>query len=103
MFKKYLRTQCSAGVAENLKKSKRFLTNYLSIMKLQELNHEEAKEINGGLLGLFGNNDSQSSGSLIGKLGIHFSNHSVDEDGSSESTNFGTNLDLGGIFNSLNS
>ena len=71
-------------------------------MKLQELNHTEAQEINGGLLG-FGNNDSQSSGSLLGSLGIHFSNQSVDDDGSSESTSFGTNLDLGGIFNLLKS
>ena len=70
-------------------------------MKFQELNQEEAREINGGLLGLGNSNDSQSSGGLFGALGINFSNESVDDDGSSESTNFGTNLDLGGIFNSI--
>ena len=69
-------------------------------MKFQELNSVEAQEINGGLLG-FGSNDSQSSGGLFGSLGIHFSNQSVDDDGSSESTSFGTNLDLGGIFKSI--
>jgi len=72
-------------------------------MKFQELNQVEAQEVNGGLLGLFGNNDSQSGGSLLGSLGINFSNQSVDSDGSSDSTSFGTNLDLGGIFKSLNS
>lgn len=70
-------------------------------MKLQELNHTEMQEINGGLLGLFGNNDSQSSGSLIGGLGINFSNESKDEDGSWDKSSFGLNLDLGGIFNSI--
>lgn len=69
-------------------------------MKLQELNIDEMKTINGGLLGL-GNSDSASSGSLIGNLGIHFSNESKDEDGSWEKTSFGTNLDLGGIFSSI--
>ncbi|TDE16472.1 hypothetical protein [Dyadobacter psychrotolerans] len=69
-------------------------------MKLQELNLAEMREINGGLLGL-GNNDSQSSGGLFGGLGINFSHESVDDDGSSEKTSFGLNLDLGGIFNSL--
>jgi hypothetical protein len=71
------------------------------IMKLQELNHTEMQEINGGLLGLFGNNDSQTSGGILGGLGINFSNESVDSDGSSDKTNFGLNLDLGGIFNSI--
>jgi hypothetical protein len=70
-------------------------------MKFQELNSVEMKEINGGLLGLGNNNDSQSSGGLFGGLGINFSNESVDDDGSSEKTNFGLNLDLGGIFNSI--
>ena len=70
-------------------------------MKLNELNAQEMKDINGGLLGLGNSNDSQSSGGLFGMLGINFSNQSVDDDGSSESTNFGTNLDLGGIFNSI--
>lgn len=70
-------------------------------MKLQELTSAELKDINGGLLGLGNSNDSQSSGGLFGALGINFSNSSVDEDGSSESTSFGTNLDLGGIFNSI--
>ena len=70
-------------------------------MKFQELNSAEAREINGGLLGLGNSNDSQSSGGLFGSLGIDFSNKSVDEDGSSDSTSFGTNLDLGGIFKSI--
>ena len=70
-------------------------------MKLQELNFAEMNEINGGLLGLGSSNDSQSSGGLFGSLGIHFSNESIDDDGSSEKTSFGLGLDLGGIFNSL--
>lgn len=69
-------------------------------MKFQELNAAEMNEINGGLLGL-GNGDSQSSGSLLGSLGLSFSNESVDSDGSSEKTNFGLGLNLGGIFNSI--
>ena len=69
-------------------------------MKFQELNATEMKDINGGLLGL-GNNDSSSSGGLFGSLGINFSNESVDKDGSSDKTNFGLGLDLGGIFNSI--
>jgi hypothetical protein len=70
-------------------------------MKLQELNAQEMKEINGGLLGLGSGSDSQSSGGLFGGLGINFSNESVDEDGSSDKSSFGLNLDLGGIFNSI--
>lgn len=69
-------------------------------MKLQELNVAEMNEINGGLLGL-GSNDSASSSGLFGSLGINFSNELVDNDGSSEKTNFGLGLDLGGIFNSI--
>ncbi|MBE9461031.1 hypothetical protein ACFP1I_19155 [Dyadobacter subterraneus] len=69
-------------------------------MKLQELNVAEMNEINGGLLGL-GSSDSASSGGLFGGLGINFSHESVDDDGSSEKTNFGLGLDLGGIFNSI--
>lgn len=69
-------------------------------MQFQELNANEMQQINGGLLGL-GSNDSSTSGGLIGSLGIHFSNESVDEDGSSEKTSFGLGLDLGGIFNSI--
>ncbi|KQS33557.1 hypothetical protein [Dyadobacter sp. Leaf189] len=70
-------------------------------MKFQELNSAEMKQINGGLLGLGSSSDSASSGSLIGSLGIAFSNESVDDDGSSEKTQFGLGLDLGGIFNSI--
>ena len=70
-------------------------------MELQQLNAQEMKDINGGLLGLGNSNDSQSSGGLFGSLGIDFSNKSVDKDGSSDSTSFGTNLDLGGIFKSI--
>ncbi|MBE9461032.1 hypothetical protein ACFP1I_19150 [Dyadobacter subterraneus] len=69
-------------------------------MKLQELNFAEMNEINGGLLGL-GNSDSASSSGLFGALGLNFSNESVDDDGSSDKTNFGLGLDLGGIFNSI--
>jgi len=70
-------------------------------MKLQELNFAEMNEINGGLLGLGGSNDSATSSGLFGSIGLHFSNESVDEDGSSEKTNFGLGLDLGSIFNSI--
>ena len=70
-------------------------------MKFQELNSTEMKEINGGLLGLGGSSDSASSGGLFGSLGIAFSNESVDDDGSSQKTQFGLGLDLGGIFNSI--
>ena len=70
-------------------------------MKLKELNFAEMNEINGGLLGLGSSSDSQSSGGLFGSLGIHFSNESIDDDGSSEKTSFGLGLDLGGIFNSI--
>ena len=69
-------------------------------MKFQELNATEMNEINGGLLGL-GSSDSSSSGGLFGGLGLSFSNESMDEDGSSEKTQFGLGLDLGGIFNSI--
>ncbi len=70
-------------------------------MKFQELNSAEMREVNGGLLGLGNSSDSASSGSLLGSLGVAFSNESVDEDGSSEKTQFGLGLDLGGIFNSI--
>lgn len=70
-------------------------------MKFQELNAAEMNEINGGLLGLGSSNDSQSSGGLFGALGLNFSTESVDDDGSSDKTNFGLGLDLGGIFNSI--
>ncbi len=70
-------------------------------MKFQELSQTEMKEVNGGLLGLGNSSDSASSGALLGSLNIGFSNESVDDDGSSEKTQFGTSADLGGIFNSI--
>ncbi|SDE99273.1 hypothetical protein SAMN04487996_108146 [Dyadobacter soli] len=68
-------------------------------MKLQELNAQEMREINGGLLGLGG--DSSSTGGITGALGLNFSNESKDEDGSWEKTSFGLGLDLGAILNSI--
>lgn len=77
-------------------------------MKLQELNHNEMTEINGG--GLFGNSDSSNSGSLLGSLGIgnllSFSTETTDGDETTKSSfslGNGINLDLGGLFESLRS
>lgn len=77
-------------------------------MKFQELNQNETTEVNGG--GLFGNSDSSNSGGLLGNIGIgnllSFSTSSQDGDESSSSSfslGNGINLDLGGVFNSLNS
>ncbi|WP_316800735.1 hypothetical protein [Pedobacter frigidisoli] len=77
-------------------------------MKMQELNLNEMKEINGG--GIFGNNDSASSGGLGGALNIgnllSFSNSTQDGDESS-STSFSLGNNIGGseagIFDSLKS
>jgi len=76
-------------------------------MKMQELNLNEMKAINGG--SLFGNNDSSNSGGLFGALGIGnlLSYESSSQDGdesthSSGSIGNGINLDLGGIFDSMN-
>lgn len=65
-------------------------------MKLQELNSQELKDINGGLLGL-GNGDVGITGILEGVLGVSH----TDENGNTESTdiNFGLGGLLGGIFN----
>ena len=77
-------------------------------MKMQELNLNEMKEINGG--GIFGNNDSASSGGLGGALNIgsllSFSSTSQDGDeSSSTSFSLGNNIggSLSGIFDSLRS
>ncbi|GAA3970999.1 hypothetical protein GCM10022246_24390 [Pedobacter ginsengiterrae] len=77
-------------------------------MKMQELNLNEMKEINGG--GIFGNNDSASSGGLGGSLGIgnllSFSNSTQDGDESSNTSfSLGNNIggSLAGIFDSLKS
>ncbi|TDO24456.1 hypothetical protein [Pedobacter duraquae] len=77
-------------------------------MNFQELNQNEMTEINGG--GLFGNNDSSSTGGLLGNIGIgnllSFSSSTQDGDESSSSSfsvGNGINLDLGGLFNSLSS
>lgn len=77
-------------------------------MKMQELNLNEMKEINGG--GIFGNSDSASSGGLGGALSIgnllSFSNSTQDGDeSSSTSFSLGNNIggSLAGIFDSLKS
>ncbi|RBQ11707.1 hypothetical protein [Pedobacter miscanthi] len=77
-------------------------------MKMQELNLNEMKEINGG--GIFGNNDSANSGGLGGALNIgnllSFSSSSQDGDeSSSTSFSLGNNIggSLAGIFDSLKS
>ncbi|WP_443946711.1 hypothetical protein ACJVDH_06295 [Pedobacter sp. AW1-32] len=77
-------------------------------MKMQELNLNEMKEINGG--GLFGNSDSASTGGLGGVLNIgnllSFSNSTQDGDESSSSSfSLGNGIggNLAGIFDSLNS
>ncbi|KQM76264.1 hypothetical protein ASE74_19620 [Pedobacter sp. Leaf216] len=77
-------------------------------MKLQELNLNEMKEINGG--GLFGGNDSSNSGGLLGSIGIgnllSFSNETQDGDESSKTSfSLGNNIggSLQGLFQSLTS
>lgn len=77
-------------------------------MKLQELNLNEMKDINGG--GLFGNNDSSNSGGLVGNLGIgnllSFQSQTQDGDEASASAfslGDNINLNLGGVFDSLKS
>ncbi|MCH5600841.1 hypothetical protein [Niabella ginsengisoli] len=64
-------------------------------MKLQELNIEEMKSVNGGLLGL-GDGSLGLTGVLEGAIGIS----NTDEDGNTESTQIGFGLGsmLGGIF-----
>ncbi|MEN0094033.1 MAG: hypothetical protein AAGB30_01540 [Pedobacter sp.] len=75
-------------------------------MKMQELNLNEMRAINGG--GLFGNNDSSNSGGLLGSIGIgnllSYENSSQDGDESTHSSGSignGINLDLGGIFHNM--
>ncbi|MES2829713.1 MAG: hypothetical protein V4687_16265 [Bacteroidota bacterium] len=77
-------------------------------MKLQELNQEELNAINGG--GLFDSSDSSSNGGILGAIGIGnlLSTESYSKDGdeeswSSTSLGNGINLDLGGLFNSMQS
>jgi len=64
-------------------------------MKLQELNFDELKNVNGGLLGL-GDGSSSLGGVLEGMLGVSH----TDEDGNTESTNvnFGLGSMFGGMF-----
>lgn len=76
-------------------------------MKLQELNANELTQINGG--GLF-NSDSASSSGLTGGLGIGnllsiqtYSKDGDEESASSFSLGNGIDLNLGGMFDSLNS
>ncbi|UYQ94931.1 bacteriocin [Chitinophaga horti] len=67
-------------------------------MKMQELNINEMQQINGGLLGLFGNDSSSAlSGLLEGYIGIT----TVDEDGDTNSTKI--NFGLGSMFGSSSS
>lgn len=79
-----------------------------NVMKLQELNVNEMKEINGG--GLFGSNDSANAGGIGGALSIgnllSFSSSSQDGDESSSSSfSLGNNIggNLAGIFDSISS
>jgi hypothetical protein len=76
-------------------------------MKIQELNLNEMREINGG--GLLGNNDSASSGGIGGGLGIgnllSFSTASKDGDeASASSLSIGNDIggSLAGLFDSIN-
>jgi len=64
-------------------------------MKLQELNFDELKNVNGGLLGL-GDGNSSITGILQGTLGVS----NTDSDGNTESTdvNFGLGSIFGGMF-----
>lgn len=78
----------------------------LFIMKMQDLNLTEMKEINGG--GLFGNNNSSSNGGLLGSIGIgnllSFQTASKDGDeASASSLSIGNNIggSLAGLFDSL--
>ncbi|MCK7556458.1 hypothetical protein MKQ70_16120 [Chitinophaga sedimenti] len=66
-------------------------------MNLQQLSLQEMKEINGGLLGLFGGNDS--SNMLKGMLEGYVSITTTDEDGDTNSTKL--NFGLGSIFDSI--
>lgn len=77
-------------------------------MKPQELNEKELNETNGG--GLLGGDDSASSGSLTGALGVDNllsgSTSSTDGDESSSSSfsaGNGINADLGAITKKLTS
>ncbi|QQL50459.1 bacteriocin [Mucilaginibacter ginkgonis] len=77
-------------------------------MKMQELNEQELKAVNGG--SLFGGNDSSSQNAFGGALSIgnllSTSNSSQDGDesnSSSTSVGNGISLDLAGIFNKVTS
>lgn len=63
-------------------------------MKLQELNFDELKNVNGGLLGL-GDGNSSLTGVLEGVIGVSHTN----EDGETEST--GINFGLGGLLGNM--
>ena len=77
-------------------------------MKMQELNLNEMKAINGG--GLFGSNDSSNSSGLLGNIGIgnllSFQSYSRDGDEETASSfSLGNDItaDLGGMFQSMTS
>ncbi len=77
-------------------------------MKMQELNLDEMKAVNGG--GLFSNNDSSNAGGLSGTIGIGnlLSYESYTKDGDEETWSSGSvgndlSIDLGSMFNSLRS
>jgi len=72
-------------------------------MKMQEMNHAELQEVNGG--SIFGNNSSSTQGGLLGSLGIgnlvSFSSASQNGDQASASSfSLGNDIGttLGGIF-----
>ena len=77
-------------------------------MKMQELNLNEMKSINGG--GLFSSNDSSNSSGILGSIGIgnllsyESSSHDGDE-ATYSSGSIGNNItaDLGGLFNNMTS
>jgi hypothetical protein len=64
-------------------------------MKTQELNREEMQAINGGFLGI-GDDNSR----LTSVLAANFHYSHTDEDGQTESSNFG--FDVGSLTESIN-
>ncbi len=77
-------------------------------MKMQELNQNELKSVNGG--GLFSNDDSSNSGGILGTIGIGnlLSYENASQDGDEATWNSGSigngiNLNLGGMFDNMRS
>ncbi|MCH7409368.1 hypothetical protein MM239_08185 [Belliella sp. DSM 111904] len=75
-------------------------------MKFQEMNSEELREVNGGLLGgLLGSRnrgESASQNTLIGGIGLNLSSESESRDGDRDSFGLGLNLSNIGMFDSAN-